>query len=530
MFTTYEFIITVLLSVLAYYVMPKKWQPYFLLLVSYGIYFSLNPWYPLYLLVTTLTVYGAGFRIHTMQEKSQQYIQEHKKEMDRTQRKKYKELAKRKMKAVLIGCLLLNLGILAVTKYTNFFIQNLNGWLHFFGSSREVSFVELLVPLGISFYTFQSLGYLLDVYWKRGPVQKNVAKLALFVSFFPQLGQGPISRYHDLSKTLYEPHEFQWKRVSFGLERILWGYFKKLVIADRISAAVQMIMGDPEYYTGVYVFVGMMFYALELYADFTGGIDITIGIAEMFGIRITENFERPFFSKSIAEYWRRWHITMGTWFRDYVFYPLSISGMFKKMTTFMKKHFGMAAAKRSAVYVATMVVWVTTGIWHGANWRYVAWGMCNGIVILASEELKPLYSRFHKRFPAIGKTVCYRAFQVVRTFLLMSCLRIFDRYGSCRQSVKAFIHMFTQFGDRKLTGQEFLDLGLTVTDYAILGAGVLVLFGVSMLQRRKSVRVRLHEKPYVLRYVVYMGLFLCVLLLGMYGIGYDSSAFIYNQF
>lgn len=530
MFTSYEFIIAVIVSVAVYYLLPKKAQPYFLLVVSYGIYFSLNAWYPLYLIVTTLTVYGAGVWIHRMQEKSEEYIKVHKKEMDRAERKAYKERAKGKMKAVLIGCLLLNLGILAVTKYTNFFIQNLNSWLHFFGSQREVSFVELLVPLGISFYTFQSLGYLLDVYWKRGDVQENPAKLALFVSFFPQLGQGPISRYHDLSKTLYESHFFKWKQVSFGLERVLWGYFKKLVIADRISSAVQMIMGDPKYYTGVYVFVGMMFYAVELYADFTGGIDITIGIAEMFGIRITENFERPFFSKNIAEYWRRWHITMGTWFRDYVFYPMSISGMFKRMTTFMKKHFGMGAAKRSAVYVATMTVWVTTGIWHGANWRYVAWGMCNGIVILISEELKPLYAKFHRRFPKIGTTVCYRAFQVIRTFLLMSSLRIFDRYGSCKQALRSFVHMFTQFGKRQLSGQEFLDMGLTYTDYMIVAVGVLILFTVSMLQRRKSVRERLYEKPYFVRYVAYAGLFFSIILLGVYGIGYDSSAFIYNQF
>lgn len=529
-FTSYEFIIFVFLCFVLYYLIPKKTQPYMLLLVSYLVYFSINSYYPIYLLVTTLTVYLAGCWIQHMNQKQEQYLREHRKDLSRDERKLYKKKSKKKMKWVLILCLLINLGILAVTKYTNFMIQNVNAWFHYFGSSTEWAFQDILVPLGISFYTFQSLGYLLDIYWKRGEAQTNIFKFALFTSFFPQLGQGPISRYHDLSKTLYKPHKFDWKNVRFGLERMLWGYFKKLVIADRISAAVTMITGDPEYYTGGFVFAGMIFYAIELYADFTGGIDITIGIAQVFGITITENFERPFFSKNIAEYWRRWHITMGTWFRDYIFYPLSISRPFKSMTTFMKKHFGMEMAKRSAIYVATIVVWVTTGIWHGANWRYVAWGLCNGVVILVSEELSPLYQRFHKCFPRLVNTWGYRAFQIMRTFLLMCCLRIFDRYGSCRQAVKAFVHMFTQFDIHALTRQEFLDLGLTVIDYVIVFAGVLVMFSVSMLGRNHSVREWLAEKPYLLKYMIFVCLLFATILLGTYGVGYDVSAFIYNQF
>lgn len=530
MFTTYEFIMATLASVILYYLLPKKSQPYFLLVVSYGIYFSINCFYPIYLMVTTVTVYMAALWIERVNQKGDAYIAANKESLGRDGRKAYKQKIKTRAKSILLVCIILNIGILAVTKYANFFIQNVNGWLHFFGNEKEFSFVELLVPLGISFYTFQSVGYLLDVYWKRDAAQKNLAKFALFVSFFPQIGQGPISRYKDLKKTLYEPHHFDWRVVRFGLERVLWGYFKKLVIADRIAVAVQMIMGDPEYYTGIYVFVGMMFYAVELYADFTGGIDITIGIAQMFGVRITENFIRPFFSKSIAEYWRRWHITMGTWFRDYIFYPLSISSFFRKMTTFTKKHFGMTVAKRCSVYTATIIVWITTGIWHGANWRYVAWGLCNGIVILISEELTPLYDKFHKKFPNLKGKVYYRTFQVIRTFLLMSCLRIFDRYGSCRQSVSAFVHMFTDWDFSQLKWQEFIDMGLSGTDYKILLIGVLILFLVSLFGRKESVREQIAKKPYIVRYTVFAGLFFATLLLGMYGVGYDSSAFIYNQF
>ena len=302
------------------------------------------------------------------------------------------------------------------------------------------------------------------------------------------------------------------------------------MIADRLSGAISMLMGDPEYYTGAYVLIGMLFYAAQLYADFTGGIDITIGIAQFFGIHVEENFIRPFFSKNIAEYWRRWHITMGTWFRDYVFYPMSISKPLKKLTTTTKKHFGMAGARRVAVYISTMVTWFATGIWHGAAWHFVAWGLVNGVIILISEECTPLYNKFHHRFPKLGNSWGYRAFQVIRTFLMMCCIRLFDTYASVRGAIRQFIHMFTQFDLSKVTGKELLDLGLSVQDYCIVAFGVVAMFTVSMCGRNGSVREKISQKPYVIRYGLFVLLFFAVLLLGSYGVGFEAQQFIYNQF
>ena len=276
----------------------------------------------------------------------------------------------------------MNLGILAVLKYTNFAIANVNGIAALFTGRHSIARVNLVLPLGISFYTFQTMGYVIDVYRGKAEAEKNIFKMALFTSFFPQLIQGPISRFGELSQTLYAPHRFDFRTVWFGLERVLWGYFKKLVIADRIVVAVNAIVGQPDIYSGFYVFCGMLFYAAELYADFTGGIDITIGIAQMFGIQLAENFERPYFSKNIAEYWRRWHITMGTWFKDYLFYPLSASMPVLSMSTFCRKHFGAAAGRRIPVYFVTLVVWFATGIWHGASWNFVLWGVYFGIIII----------------------------------------------------------------------------------------------------------------------------------------------------
>ena len=274
----------------------------------------------------------------------------------------------------------------------------------------------------------------------------------------------------------------------------------------------------------------IVFYGIELYADFTGGIDITIGIAQMLGIKVTENFERPFFSKNIAEYWRRWHITMGTWFKDYVFYPLSISGWMKKITSFSKGHFGKGAAKRVPIYIATMITWFATGIWHGANWNFIVWGLMNGMVILISQELNPLYERFSLRFPRLANSRGFDGFRVIRTFLLMGSLRLFDCYRDVKTSFVMFFTMFTQFNPFEVTKKELLDLGLSMTDYTIVFGGVLVMFTYSMLSRSGSVREKLNKKPFILRYAIYISLIYAVLLLGAYSIGYDANQFIYNQF
>lgn len=532
MFVSYGFIMFICALFVLYYIVPKRFQWILLLAANFLFYYTAGPAYPVFLLVTSLTVYGAGCMIGRYDRQMEEYLESAAKTgevLTREEKRGKKKQFNDKKKRCMLLCLLLNLGILAVVKYTNFVIENINSVLEL-NSRPLLGYANLVVPLGISFYTFQAVGYLLDVYWGKCRPQRNFFRFTLFVSFFPQLIQGPISRYGDLAETLYQEHSFDGKQVRFGLERILWGYFKKLVIADRMGAAVGMLMGDPDYYTGAFVLVGMLFYAVQLYADFTGGIDITIGIAQVLGVRVEENFIRPFFSKNIAEYWRRWHISMGTWFRDYVFYPLSISRPQKDLTMWTKKHFGMAAAKRVAVYFSTILVWLATGIWHGASWHYVAWGLTNGVIILVSQELVPLYEKFHRAFPKLVNTGVYRAFQVIRTFLLLCCIRLFDNYGSVRVTCRQFVHMFTRFDVRKVTVAELLDLGLTAGDYVIAGCGVLVMFMVSMAGRNGSVREKISRKPYILRYCLFMLLLFSVLLFGSYGAGFDAQQFIYNQF
>lgn len=530
LFTSYAFLGFVGLLLVVYYLVPGKFQWLLLLACSYLFYFSANPCFLLYIITTSVTIYLTAVFIAKKREKQDAYLEEHKEEMPKEERKAYKNKQKKICCLWLIVCLLLNLGILAVVKYTNFFISNVNSILSVFGREGQLPFVTLIMPLGISFYTFQAIGYLIDVYRGTIKAERNPFKLALFISFFPQLMQGPISRFTDLSQTLYKEHTFDTKTVSRGLQRILWGYFKKLVIADRILVAVRIITGDTETYSGMYIFLLMIFYTVELYADFTGGIDITIGIAESLGIVIQENFNRPYFSKSLKEYWRRWHISMCAWFRSYVFYPVSASRALQRFSRFSRKHFGENVGRRLPVYVASFVVWLATGIWHGANWNFVLWGLANWFVLMVSEELEPYYDKFHRKWPNIGYKRFYKLFQVGRTFLLVCCLNLFDCYSSVKDTLCMAFSLITAGNWDILWNGALLELGLSAADYSILVVGIMLVIKVSLMQRRRSVRDWIATRPYLVKFIVWYGLFLAVLLMGNYGIGYDVSQFIYNQF
>lgn len=528
--TSYEFLGFLAVLLVLYYLVPRGFQWKLLLAASYLFYFVAGPLFPLYILVTTATTYLVSCRIEGIGRRQSVYLKENKGSLSKEEKKAYKQKNKTAQWRWMLACLLFNLGILAVVKYGNFAISNINGLVQALGGRGEFGLLGIIVPMGISFYTFQSMGYLIDVYRGVVPAERNFFRLALFVSFFPQLIQGPISRFGDFSQTLFSEHPFEGKTLCLGLQRVLWGFFKKLVVADRVVTGITTITrGGISEYEGAYVFVGMMFYALQLYADFTGGIDITIGVAQAMGIRVAENFNRPFFSKSIKEYWNRWHMTMGSWFTDYIFYPISVCKPMLKFSKFARAHFGEAVGKRMPVYLSSFAVWSATGIWHGASWNFIVWGLANWVVIMISQELEPLYARFHGRFSVQGKWG-FKLFQVLRTILLMSSLRIFDCYRDVGTAFRMFGTLFTRWNWQILWDGSLLELGLSGLDYGILAAGLLMMVLVSLVQRTGSVREKIAARPYPVRFVLWYGLFLLVLLMGAYGVGYDASQFIYNQF
>jgi D-alanyl-lipoteichoic acid acyltransferase DltB (MBOAT superfamily) len=528
-FVSVWFLLFCAAAVLLYYVLPKKWQWPLLLIASCAFYASYDLRYFGFIAVTTVSVYFAACKISQLRAKQNAYLNEHL-ELGKDEKKAYKAKTKKKTWAWLITCLLLNFGILFALKYINFFIGNINAIISIFSESKIPTFDKLLLPLGISYYTFKTAGYIIDVYFGRYEAEKNVFKVALFTSFFPTLLNGPIDRFPLTAPSLFGEHSWGEKRARFALQRILWGYFKKVVIADRLVVAVIAIVSDPEKYPGVMVAFGALLYAAELYCDFTGGIDITIGVANLFGVEVSENFLRPFFSKNIAEYWRRWHITLGTWFKDYTFYPLCTAKPVMKLTKFAKNKFGAGAAKRVPIYVASIVLWFCTGAWHGASWNFILWGMGNCFVILVSQELTPLYKRFHAKHPDIDGKWYYKTMCIVRTNAIMCCLRLFDCYKDVPTTFKAFGSMFTKPSFNMLNGNTLLNLGLTAADYAIAFAGILLIFAVSMIQRRGSVREMIDKKGFAFRLALFALLFAVIIVFGAYGLGYDSNSFIYSKF
>lgn len=364
-----EFLIFVGIAVIGYYLIPKRFQWIWLLIFSYIYYASSGIKILFFLLYTTITTYGTGRLLDRVNHK----------ELPRNE-------AKSRKRRILIGCLLLNFGMLAVLKYTNFAIENVNAIFH-----AGISFQKLILPLGISFYTFQSMGYIIDVYWGKYEAEKNPFRFALFVSFFPQLLQGPIGRFDRLARQLYEQHSFDLLKAQYALQLMLWGFFKKLVLADRAAVVVNQVFQNYTQYSGVTNIVAVLMYSIQLYMDFSGGMDVVMGVAALFGVELDQNFKRPYFATSITDFWHRWHITLGTWMKDYIFYPVSLSKWMGKFGKWSKKAFGKKTGRVVPICVANIIVFLVVGIWHGAAWKYIAYGLYNGLIIAISSLLAPLY-------------------------------------------------------------------------------------------------------------------------------------------
>ena len=526
LFTSYSFIAFLACLLLLYWVCPKKWQWGILLLGSYVFYAFSGLENLIFILTTTVSTFAVAVLMENNRSREEAYIAERRDSLEKEERKAYKAREKKKRFRMLVCGLVLNFGIRGVIKYTAFAVYNLNSIISLFGG-QGFDIPSILLPMGISFYIFQSMGYLIDVYRGRANTERNFFRFALFVSFFPQLIQGPISRFSDLGAQLVTPHSFSRKELVFGLQRVLWGFFKKLVIADRILVAMKSMLDSPEEFRGGYVVLLILLYSAEIYADFTGGIDVTIGVAQMLGIKLAENFNRPFSSRSTKEYWNRWHITMGSWFTDYVFYPLSVCRPMMKLSKFSRKHFGNKIGKRIPVYLATIVTWFLTGLWHGAAWNFIVWGLLNCLVILVSQELEPLYAGFRKRFPRLTSSSAYGSFMAIRTFLIMGLIRSLDCYRDVGLTFRLWGSMFTEMNWGSVLSN-IGDLGLALADYIILAVGIAVIFVVSKVSAKGSVREKLYPHP-LFSWVLCGALFLCIILFGAYSIGYDATQFIYGE-
>ena len=390
--------------------------------------------------------------------------------------------------------------------------------------------VSVIIPLGISYYTLAAVGYLADVYWKKDQPEKDPLRLMLYLCYFPQILQGPIPKHKILAPKLVEGHRFDYERVCFGLQRALWGFFKKLVIADRLLMMVSQVFDNYRDYAGVYFVFGLVGAVFQLYADFSGCMDIALGVSQIFGITLEENFRRPFFAASAAEFWRRWHISLGKWFREYVYMPLCASSWVLETGKFFRKHGGKTVSRNVVTTIPLLVVWILTGLWHGTGADYVVWGLYWGSIMVLSTWLAPFYKKINRRLGLTEDLFWWRVVRQARTFVIYMIGRLLTLPGDLAASAWIGRKIFT-WNPWVLLDGTFFRLGWSAQDAWVVIFSLLILWRVSVLQERGvQIRAAVAKWPLPVRWAFYLGAVLAVAVLGIYGSGSGAASFVYMNY
>ena len=514
-----------------YYALPRRYQ-WVVLLVSGILFYYLCSGLKagLFIVITIITTFAGARRIDRLNREQKQAVKEAGKEASRDEKKAIKAGYQKRTKRVLVLTLLLNFGILAVLKYGNFVMENVRALIPSAGAGASL---HLLLPLGISFYTFQTMGYLIDVYRGKYEAEQNLFRFGLYASFFPQMVQGPIGRYDQLAAQFREAHDFDVTRFRTGILRMLWGYFKKMVIADRMAVMVTSITSGfaDNGYTGITIFTGVLLYGIQMYADFSGGMDIVFGASDIFGISLYENFRQPYMSRTVSEFWQRWHISLGHWMRDYVFYPIALSKPFAKMQKNMKKRIGNYYGKVIPSMFASFIVFLLVGIWHGAAWRYVIYGTYHAILTSADTFFEKIGSDSRRLLRIDGESMSWKLFQMARTLVFVTFGRYFDCTDGAMASFRMLKATFAGFNPWVFTDGTFLSLGLEGWEIFFLILMIVLLAIVDVVNER-GIRLRdtFAAQGIVFRWIVYFIAIFMIIRLGIYGPGYNASDFIYQGF
>lgn len=497
LFNSYQFLIFFPIVVLIYWAIPLRFRYIWLLAASYYFYMCWNAKYALLLLFSTAVTYASGIIINKIKSL----------EIEEGKRTRY-------MKLCVAFSFVINIGVLAWFKYFNFIFENVQKVFAHIGIALSSPAFDIVLPVGISFYIFQALSYTVDVY--RGDIyaEKNFLKYALFVSFFPQLVAGPIERSRNLLKQVAEPHRFDYEKCREGFLLMLWGFFLKLVIADRAAIIVNTVYNDYGIYPGMYLVVATVLFAFQIYCDFAGYSTIAMGAAKIMGFELMENFDCPYFAKSVSEFWRRWHISLSSWFRDYLYIPL---GGNRKGTA--RKYFNM------------MIVFLTSGMWHGAQWSFIVWGGINGLYQIIGERLMPVRNKLNKLLRLKRESFGHKLFKVVTTFVLIDFAWIFFRANRFTDAFGIIKSMFSVRNWWVLFDDSLFTLGLDWKNFVLLILAIVILL-VSDIFKYKGIKVRrvIMRQELWLRWSLYIAAIAGILVFGIWGPGYDASAFIYFQF
>lgn len=513
-------------AVIYYLPFLKKYQWVVLLVTSYLFYFFTGTDNFTYILLTTVITHFSAIALGKYNRQQAEELAKQKGCWSKEETGAYKDQIKSKKRRILFFHIVSNIGILFFVKYSNFIIFNINRFVDE-KSGMQLKALDIIVPLGISYYTLQSIGYVMDVSKGKIKEEPNLFKTALFISFFPQITQGPIGRFDKLAPQLFSSHPYTYENMAFGCERLLWGFFKKTVIADRIMPLADEILLNYNNYSGFTIFLGCIYFSIQVYADFSAYMDIASGYAKILGIDLEENFKRPFFSQSLAEYWRRWHITLSGWFRDYLFYPLSLSKPAVKLSRLGRKYLPAKIAKMVPSIYAMLIVWFATGLWHGASWRYILWGVANGVIMISSMCLADQFQAWKKKLHIKEESKLWQAFRMVRTFMLISLLKVFPAADSTKSSIAMLVKIFTNFKIELTYAACFPGLIKNYLAYILFGLFFFAI--VSIRQEKEPVRKYIATKPFAVRWGLYLLILCGILCFGVFGTDL-SGGFEYAQY
>lgn len=500
-------------AVLVYYLVPMRVR--WVVLLVFSLLFSalISTYMIAFFLFTAVSVYCAtrwGFRCPA-EDASASAI----KRCDRTNR------------LVIALTILLNLAILGVLKYFNFFGGMFNSLLSLSGTSFRLPALRVMLPLGISFYTLCAIGYMVDILRKKYPAERNFGKVCLFLCFFPKILEGPICRYDQTAPDLFEGHAADYREMMFGVQRIVWGLFKKIVVADRLFLLVKTVADAPSQYSGVASLLFMVCYTVQLYADFSGFIDIALGSSQLFGVRLPENFRQPFFAKSAQEFWQRWHITLGAWLKEYVFYTVALSPRVTGPAAKIKKRFRNHFTKMLPTIVALLAVWLCNGLWHGPEWKYIVYGLYYFAIITAGMLTAPLFAKLYAKLKIKNpdKNIPLRILRHVRT---LAIILIGETIFGAHTLTDAFTILASLF--RPYHGSVFA-LGLDMREWLVALAGMAVMLAVGIVKERGvCIRAQIAQRALPVRWATYLAMAMFVVVFGAYGNLYTVVPFIYGTF
>lgn len=423
-----------------------------------------------------------------------------------------------------------NLSILATLKYSGFIIGNIDSIARVVkGIPMLIQIPEWAAPLGISFYTLSAIGYIVDCYWGVCEPSGNIFKDALFICYWPVLTSGPILKYSEVSKQLFSEHKFDIDRICLGIQRMLWGIIKKIVISARLGVIVDTIYGDTTIYDGLYIWIAAVAFMLQLYTDFSGCMDIVLGASECYGIILPENFRTPFFSKSVQEFWQRWHITLGGWYREFILYPLLNTKWLSGIERKYKKKYNRKIGRLISSCIGMLFVWLLFGLWHGGRWKFVAMGLYFYVILVFETITNDWFAKLWQKLGVPTQTSGWKVLQCLKVFIIVSIGNMFFRVQNVKITLATWKLGF-KWNPWIFFDDSLYNLGLSRKSFNLIVVSLVVVLIVSIFKRKGDVRDMIAKQPLPLRWAIYLALLFAPIIFGIYGPGYDAQAFIYEGF